>query len=257
MNTSRPSWHTDAKWICGLILIPILTATFWLFNLYQLTNQTNAVKLMSAALVDVVAPNQKDYTEDIKKIKETIRQSPDKVFKPFPGLDIKITEQDINQYPIEELKGRLFSELAQNIYGSDSDGLSNFGALVIFTRFGHQSIGKILIYATLVSVLFLALLVYFSYDFGRLVSPGVIFILIGLPATLLMAILQKMPAGPPPPLAAGEITLWQRATSFGSAIAPTIAQVGLKNYLILTALGWFLVLTGLIGRTIQKHRSNS
>lgn len=262
---TRPYWHVDVKWIAGLIFTPVFAVTFLLFNLHQATNETNGIKMSSVVLEAMYAPAVMDSADKVEEIKNIIRESPEKALKPFPGIDVEITEEDINNYSVEEITERVFFELAKNIYEFDSaemkfnaegktDALSNLGMMAIFTRSGHQYIGKILTYSLLISLVFLILLVRFSYSSGRLISPGLIFILVGLPAVLLLTLLQKAQGNPPVVLEGEEITLQQRVSLFISIVGPEISEFFIKNYIILTVSGFALVLGGIVRGVVKKHK---
>ena len=161
----RPYWHLDMKWIVALIFIPVFALSFLAANLYIMTERDNAVKVSAVILKAMYAP--KDSSGEIEKVREAIKNSPDKVLEPFPGTDIKITEADLDKYTPEELKQNLFYQLAGTIYdgSSSSQGMTlkeiakNLGLMALFTKSGHDQIGNILIYPILVSALLLALLI--------------------------------------------------------------------------------------------------
>lgn len=260
----KPYWHIDMKWIVSLILIPLLAVTFLILNLYKSTDEVNGVEVSSTLLAAMYSPGSKNYDNEINEIRTIIQKSPDRTLRPFPGLDIKITEQDIEKYPVTEIKKRIFLELAKNIYDFNpakmklnkegkTDVFSNFGLMAIFTKTSHQFIGKILIYGASASIIFLILLVYFSYGFGRLISPGLIFVLIGLPSVLFLTVLQKTPENSQIPLGAKEISTQQRISMFVSEVGPTISKIFQRNYIILIIVGLILILIGIVGKITQRQ----
>lgn len=264
----RPYWHLDAKWIVALIFIPIFAAAFLACNLYVLTNEKNAVNVSSNILSALYSPGgDQNNSKEIEEVRAAIRKSPDKVLKPFPGLDIQITEQDLDQSNLADVKDKLFKELAKNIYNFDSskmkynpegktDALSNLGAMAIFTKGGHQLIGKIALISSGIALVFLALLIFFSYGFGRMISPGIIFFITGLPATILLLALQKGIGNSSEAVDPGKMSLGQRIGLAVKEVGPQISDVILKNYIILVVVGTTLVLVGVIGRIIQKRKVN-
>lgn len=43
----RPYWHVDAKWVVGLVLLLVWSATLFGFGLYRLTDEKVAVPLLT------------------------------------------------------------------------------------------------------------------------------------------------------------------------------------------------------------------
>lgn len=264
----RPYWHIDAKWVVALIFIPIFTAAFLACNLYVMTNEKNAINVSSNILSALYSPGgDQNNSKEIEEVRAAIRKSPDKALKPFPGLDIQITEQDLDQSNLANVKDKLFKELAKNIYNFDStkmkynsegktDALSNLGVMAIFTKEGHQFIGKIALISSGIALVFLALLIFFSYGFGRMISPGIIFFITGLPATILLLLLQKETGNSSETIDLEKMSVTQRIGLAVKEVGPQISDVILKNYIILTIVGIVLVLVGIIGRIIQKHKIN-
>lgn len=256
----RSYWHIDAKWITALIFTPVFILTMLIANLYIMTQKDNAVKVSRTALEAMLIPSGSMSGEEIIQIRKAIHKSPNKVLRPFPGTDITITEADLDTYKPEEIKQKVFNQLAITLYdGSSSfsptgtlkESFGKLGLMAIFTKEVHAEIKNILKYATIISALLLIILVYFSYGFGRMISPGIIFIVVGLPAILITTALQHQPALFPM-LSTGEISLQQRISEFVSTVGPTIAEIFLKNYIILTLTGVVLVIGGIIGGIIQK-----
>lgn len=264
----RPYWHLDAKWLAALIFIPVFIVAFLACNLYVMTTEKNAINISSALLSALYAPGEdQGNSQEIEQVREAIKKSPDKAFKPFPGSDIQITEQDLDQSNLANVKDKLFKELAKNIYNFDSsktksnfkdetDALSNLGAMAIFTKDGHQFIGKLALILSSIALVFLALLIFFSYGFGRLISPGIIFFITGLPATILLLLLQKGTGNSSETIDLEKLSVTQRIGLAVKEVGPQISDVILKNYIILLSTGVVLILAGIIGRIIQRHKKN-
>lgn len=266
LPTNRSYWRVNMKWVIALIFIPVFAVTFLLFNLYVITDETNSIKVSSVLLKEMYSPGNNTNANEVQEIRAAIKKSPNKVLLPFPGVDIKITEGDLDKYSTSDIKTRVFQELAKNIYNFDSSKkennhegkkgiLSNLGLMAIFTKEGHVFLGNILVYAVLASALPLSLLIYFSYGFGRLVSPGVVAIIVGLPIIVFLTVLQKKTEESGVILGTSEISIQQRLSAFIGAVGPTISDIFLKNYSILTVIGVILIVAGLIGRIIQGHKS--
>lgn len=252
-NRPRPEWHVDAKWITALIFIPIFALTFLAYNLFQMTKKENSVKV-AGALISAVFPVG-DTEESLTQVRKAIQESPDKSLKPFPGTNVKITEADLNKYSASELRQKLFQELATSIYDSDKSSSSNLGLLVVFTKAGHDFIGKLLLIFSAVSLVLLALLILFSAGFGKALVPGIIFVILGLLPTFFLFAIDHAPENSSPVPVGSEADIKQMATMALSKIAPQLSEIFFKNYLALTITGVLLLLVGIIGRIVQRIKS--
>lgn len=252
IKKGRPDWHIDAKWVCGLFLIPILAVTVVVLNLYILTSRENGIKFSARVLEALYAPNA-NIEKSAEAVREAIKNSPDKSFTPFPDKNIKITEEDLNNYSVSELTDKIFSDLAVSIYDSPKSNMTNVGLLAPITKYGHAVLGKVLGICVAVSILFLALAIYFSADFGRLITPGILVFVISFPGTLLFYLMQKNnnQTTVPSPEAG-----WPERIRF--IIGSLSEQIDLiyRNYLVILLFGIGFILIGKIGRIILKRRKN-
>lgn len=245
---NRPTWHINAKWVVGLVLLPVFAITFLAFNLYLLTNRENGIPASANLLSALYSPNS-NIAESLISVRQTIEKSADKSFSPFPDKSIKITEEDLNKYSPEELKGKLFTQLAASIYDSDESVPETVGLLIAFTKTGHAYIQKILLILLPVALALMLLAVYFSYGFGRLATPGVMAILIGAPGALLLTLLQKSDGQAAVPGADASWT--ERILFIVRSLAPQFEALR-KNYLWLTYAGIALIGLAIIGGIARK-----
>ncbi len=247
-NKIRPHWHINAKWMIGLVLVPIFALTFFAFNLFMLTNRENGIKT-SANIISALYSPHSNVAQSLIAVRQAIEKSPDKSFYPFPDKSIKITASDLNKYSGEELKNKLYTQLAASIYDSEDSSLKSVGFLFAFTKAGHAFISKIFFILLPVTLVLLALVIYFSAGFGRLVTPGIIALLVGTPLTLILTLLQKSEGPSTVPAAnAG----WSQMALF--IVRSLIPQFELlrKNYLLLTLVGLGLIAASIIGVIIRK-----
>lgn len=260
---TRPDWHIDAKWIVSLLLIFVFAITFLVFNLFVLTKKDNAIGISSALLAAMFSRG--DSTNDIEPIRKAIKESPDKALKPFPGLDIKITEHDLDKSSVKEIKQRLFTELAASIYDYNSapsrskdkntNSASQLGFMVIFTSEGHNFIGKILTVSLIISFALLLFSIWFSAGFGKAITPGVIFLIIGFLPTVILFLINLSGSKPLPIVDGSEADLKQQLSVLLASIAPLISKVCFVNYLVLTLTGLSLVILGISGRLVQRSKA--
>lgn len=231
-----------------MILLPVFALTFLVFNLYLLTNRENGIPASANLLTALYSPNA-NIAESLSTVRQMIKNSPDKSFSPFPDKSIKITEEDLNKYSADEIKDKLFTRLAASVYDSDESTPEKVGLLIAFTKTGHLYVQKILFILLPIALILLALTIYFSAGFGRLVTPGVISLLAGAPAALLLMLLQKSNGlGTVPGPDAG----WSERILFVvQSLAPQFDLLR-QNYLWLTYAGLAMIAIGISGGIIRK-----
>jgi hypothetical protein len=128
---------------------------------------------------------------------------------------------------------------------------SGIGPLGIFTRETHQQLQGVLTTLGVVSLVLLVPLIVFSYRFGRLSSPGCVFIVASLPGALLLTMLGSAlrPITTPPPPEAGA----GGAISFlATNVLPPLAQIMAHSYVIVLMLGLALVVLSILGSLIWR-----
>lgn len=249
---TRPSWHINAKWVVGLILLPVFALTFLAFNLYLLTNRENGISASANLLTALYSPNS-NIAESLSAVRQMIKNSPDKSFSPFPDKSIKITEEDLNKYSADEIKDKLFTRLAASVYDSDESTPEKVGPLIAFTKTGHLYVQKILSILLPVALVLLLLTVYFSAGFGRLVAPGIISLLVGAPTVLLLMLLQK--SNGQDAISGPDADWSERILFVVQSLAPQFDFLR-KNYLSLTYIGATLIIIGILGGIIRKFLKN-
>src|SRR3990172_1692577 len=181
----RPYWHVDAKWITGILLLFILSATFLTFLLAWVTAAEQGIELLSVILASSFSREGLDQEGDLEIMHEKIAESPDGAWQPIPSLNIVVREQDIEGLSPREMRLWFFRQLAEPIYYEGDQGLASLspdpemqknmqgqiGPLGFISAEVHGRLKKALIVLSLASVALLSLLAYFSHRFGRLASP--------------------------------------------------------------------------------------
>jgi hypothetical protein len=105
----------------------------------------------------------------------------------------------------------------------------------------------------------LALLVYFSYRFGRLGSPGCVLFLSAVPGVAMFSMLrgwlERAGQNPSAQTEVTDLTVYtQMAEKLAVDVLPAIVQKGLQTYLILTVIGLGLMLGAMLGGLIYRWR---
>lgn len=181
----RPYWHADLKWLTGLLAVVTVGGALLLVALLALTNEANGTKILTLSIAGLFSPKGLDDGGDLAGVRELIAQSPDKKFYPIPGAQLAITEADLAKSP-RQLRLDLFEQLAGPLYRQDPVEIatlapqaelrgnltSSLGVGALFTRPAHDRLAGYVRYPLIASVGLGLLLVYFSFGWGRLASPG-------------------------------------------------------------------------------------
>lgn len=263
-QAGRPYWHVDAKWISGLLSLAALSATLLALALFQLTFQRTAIPLAAEALAAAFSPpGQGGNAASIASLQEQIAASEDGVFYPFPGVDVGVTAEDLETDSFEDLRGRLFSGLAEEIYWTGLDSLpggsqqstwSRLGFMALLTHETHLLARRALLVSGAVSALFLGLLAFFSHRGGRIASPGCALTLAGLPGVLAFGALMETVSGGETSLPVEDGAGRMMAAAF--ALQPAVETV-LRTYIWATTAGLLLLVAGLIAAVVGRLRRPS
>lgn len=195
-------------------------------------------------------------------MRQALRASPDGTFQPMPGLPVVIREKDIVGLSPRQIRLYVFRQLAVPFYHKGVAGLTaeisdpvvrqsfagGIGLLELFTLKTHQSLCRVLLVLLGICLLLLIPLVFFSYRFGRLGSPGVALFVATLPGATISGLLwmavqhQETPA---PPGEAGGLT--RLANYMLANVLPHVALIMVRNYLIALTLGLALMLLAILG----------
>ncbi len=270
----RPYWHVDAKWITGILLLFLMNATFLLFLLMRVTAPDMGIDLLTVALASSFSREGLDQEADMEIMHEKIAESPNGEWQPIPSMNIVVREEDIAGLTPREMRLWFFRQLAEPIYYEGSQGLASLstdpelqnteteiGLVGFISAETHSKLQRIFYVLLFVSLGLLTLLVFFSYRFGRLGSPGLVIFLTALPGLAIFSMLRGWLEHGAGDLA--EPTEMTAVTPYTQVIArlasdalPEIVNMAIQTYLILTIVGFILLLVALIGPLVWRKRKN-
>ncbi|MBI2940401.1 MAG: hypothetical protein HYY04_08180 [Chloroflexi bacterium] len=255
---TRPYWHLDAKWIAGLLLAFVLGLTLLVYNLVQITAEKPAVDALSTAMALAFSRNGLDDETEIAEVRQRLRASPGGTFQPIPGLRVVVQERDIADLSPREARLYFFRQLAEPLYRGGPEELAaladdpamrqqmaqGVGPLGLLTRQTHETLQGVLRFLGIASVVLAALLVLFSYRFGRLASPGCVLFVASLPGAALFTFLARglgssgAATAPPTGQDAGMTGM---IGYLAAGVLPPLLRIMSRNYLVAMALGLGLV----------------
>lgn len=281
MNTSglskvRPYWHVDAKWITGILLLFLLNITFLSFILVQATSADRGIDLLTIILASSFSRDGLDQEVDLEVMHQKIAESPNGAWQPIPSLKIVVREQDIAGLTPREMRLWFFRQLAEPIYYEGQQGLAGLasdpemaknmtGGIGLFGFISAETHGKlqnIFFVFGFISLVLIGLLVFFSYRFGRLGSPGCVLFLAALPGLLMLSMvggwLEHSAGNLAQPTETTTVTLYtQMIGQLAADALPEIVQMAIRTYLILILLGLGLVLAALTGSLFMRKQNKS
>lgn len=266
-RNTRPYWHVDAKWVAGLLLVVVLSVTLLVFNLVQLTAEQPATEIMATMIGTLFSRRGLDDESEIALMRLALRASPDGTFQPIPGLPIVIREKDIAGLSPRQIRLYVFRQLATPLYRDGVAGLAaqvtdpemrkslagGIGILELFTLKTHESLRRTLLLLVGVCLFLLIPLVFFSYRFGRLGSPGVVLFVASLPGAAVSALLWMVIQNNKVPALPGEAGGLTGMLGYMLAnVLPHVVPIVARNYLIALALGFGLILLAGLGSLIWR-----
>ncbi len=278
MNTNgtskpRPYWHVDAKWITGILLLFLLNITFLLFVFVQITAPDRGIDLLTVMLASAFSRDGLDQEADLEIMQQKIAASPDGAWQPIPSLNIVVSEQDIAGLTPREMRLWFFRQLAEPIYYEGAEGLKSLatspemqknmeggiGPLGLISAKTHSKLQKIFFVFGLISLGLLGLLVFFSYRFGRLGSPGLVIFLAAVPGLIVFSGMRGWLAqnaeNPVQSTETTAVTVYkQMITQLAADALPEIVQMAIRTYLALVLLGLALIFVALIGPLFFRKR---
>lgn len=269
----RPYWHVDAKWITGILLLVLLSATFFSFLLVQITGPTMGIELLTGVLASSFSAQGGglDATGDFDIMKQKVADSPTGAWQPIPGMQIYVREADIAGKTPREVRFWFFRQWAEPIYYKGTSGLESLitdpkmkedlqdgiGPLGVISAANNQKLTLIFAISALVSVIFLVMLVIFSHRFGRLGSPGCVVFLVALPGFALFGLLKGWLGHAVTQPVSGEETFFTRYTQLAADVLPAVVQRAMVVYLVLMLAGLVLMLVALVLGLVFREKKKA
>lgn len=205
----RPYWYVDLKWITGILLFFSLGVSLLLAASYNVTKKDVATEAGTLVVASLFSPDGIDAAEDLTPLRQQLVMDPDKTIAPIPNFPgATITEQDMNDLSPRELRLKIFRQVIAPIYDKGVEGaakeftsdpvqqkkfINDAQLLQLLTDRTHKMIGGMLLMTTGVTMVLAAAVIFFSWRWGRLVSPGLVTLLVSIPGTFLGLLLSYPP----------------------------------------------------------------
>lgn len=270
---SRAGWRVDAKWIAGIFLTVSLIIFTALFSLYRLTSFEHTRNITEAIVGE---PIDQFLDESYLVIRAFAAVNPEQSYESPEGIPFRVelkgrdianmSQKQLKKYIVDQIATRVYNQGLESIMSEEkqpseqqqfsipglellqpqnqqSQGLGAFppGMFVVmglFTATSHRLFGTLSIISAVFTLIFLGLLIGFSYRFGKAVSPGVCLSLIGLGGVIISS---------PAKLQAAFLS-----DAAYSKIIQEPANVVFNTYLTLLIIGIILVIAGLLGGGILR-----
>lgn len=253
------------------MLIVVLVAALPVVALYRLTAKGPATKTLSYTMAGLTSPEGIDSNSGIKSIKEKVAQKGSETIQ-IGGIPVTFTAEDVNNLSPRELRLKVFGTFADRFYDQGASGLiqsqgldesaaekfkKDSSLISFFTKSAHQQLQKIAGGLVLASLLLAGAAVYFSNRFGRLVSPGLVLLLVGLPGALFAAISSSHPEVSGTARSEGATSTTSMLTTFSSFVTPLVMPYFASTYLFALILGFVFLLSAGVGRAVYgfTHRA--
>lgn len=257
----RPYWHLDVKWITGLLLVISLGISSIMYNLTLVTDEKPAVDTLAMTYALTFSQNGLDDETEIAMLRLAVKASSTKSYKPVPGINIALTEQDLANKTPREIRLNYFRKWAEPFYKQGEAGFlalatdeqtkkgigNGMGALTIFTLQTHQTLEKIYSYTLIASAILLALVVLFSRRFGRLFSAGFAFVVASGPGALITSLVAQSMQTPVAVPSQSEGTT-AMAKYLAANTLPPFLEIISRNYMNLLKLGITLIILSALAK---------
>lgn len=263
----RPYWHVDAKWIAALLLTFVLGLTLVAFSLVQATAEKPAVDALSMALAVSLSGKGLDDETEIAEMRQRLAASPNGELQPLPGLNLTVREDDLAGLTGRQARLFFFRKLAVPIYREGGEGMAGLaddpemraavsqgvGLLSLFSLETHLLLQRVFSILAVVSLALAVPLVYFSYRFGRLASPGCVLVVASLPGAAILAFL-GWAFHPPAAPTSGEAGITERIGALAAEVVPALAQLVARTFLYALALGLLLIVLSFVGALVFRRK---
>lgn len=260
----RPYWHKDVKWVCSLILCVVLGLWLLLSVAHRATSRDIAIDLMTNLVTLGITQNGEVDQKALDQLRQKINESPNKSFQPIKGFPATITQQDL-QLPPEQVVDRIFRQITEPLYDkgarklaeeqtSDKTQQDKFvndaSAFTVLSKEGHDQVGKWVLISSLAVLAVMAGAVWFSHGWGRLVTPGLVILLVSLPGLLVFSGLKAWTGMPAESVT--EVQSYAELASSAKGAFEPVAVGGQQVYRTASLVGLGLLVAALIGKIVTK-----
>ena len=264
IKNTAPAWHKDVKWLFGILALIALHITLLGINVYRLTEEKIAIRLTATALASSFSPDGLDDPKSLAEVNQLLKYQ--NSISPIPGLNLKITKEDFAGKSPREARIGFFEKLATPLYREGQEGVAKLATdpkikndiksgtsfLTIVSQKNHDFIGGIIKITSLICLLLLAGVIFFSQRFGRLFAPGLIITLVSLPGALLSFLLTTaLRLHPAATTVAREAGIGDKVGAVWQVVGPDIVAVLAKTYQTALAVGLMFIGLALAGRIIH------
>ena len=252
----RPYWHVDLKWVSGILFFFAVGISLLLFNLSALTERERATTISATVIATMFSKDGLDDPKDIEILKQQAALIPGDIITPIPQFPtLQVSKADLMAKSPRELRIALFKQLTEPIYDKGLKGAAKeFTAdpvsqekfqkdatlLGAFTKSTHDAFERALLWTSLFAGVMLLLLVYFSAGWGRLVSPGLVLLLVSPLGTIFSLLLLYPPKDGDAPFAA-----------LPASVAQEIGTSLNQSYMSATLIGVGLLVLAGVGKIVQ------
>lgn len=260
----RPYWHKDVKWVLSLVLCMVLGLWLFLNVAHRVTSREIAIDLMTNVVTLGIEQNGQVDQKAVEELRRKINESPTKSFQPIQGFPATITEQDL-QLPPDQLVDKIFRQITEPMYDKGARKLAeeqtgdkaqqdkfvnDASAFAPLSKQGHDEIGKWVLISSLAVLVIMAGAVWFSHGWGRLVTPGLVILIVSLPGLVVFSGLRAWAGSPAEP--APEAQNYIQLVSGAKGAFEPAAIGGQQVYKTAVFVGLGMLAAALIGKIVTR-----
>lgn len=189
----------DAKWLSAILAAVLIAAALVAQAGARLVDEKPGVDAIAAVFALIVSPKGIDDPADVDGLRQMLATKGGAEVKPFPGMDIRVKESDIEGMSPREVRFFLFRQVGEPLWQSGEDGLARvfedetvraqikgqgIGMFRYVTRATHDRLDGWATTLLFLSVLFLLAAAMSSRGFGRFVTPALALLVGAVPVSV-------------------------------------------------------------------------
>lgn len=267
-----PFWRADLLWAARAVFFVLLQAALPVIALAQTSAPEPSMQVLTAGMATYFTPNGLDSPEELERLREQARQSPDHTVRPRPELRLSVRERDLEGVSPREVWLRTYLPVAEDLYRRGPEAAAEWieppgmrrivsdyaGYASIFTEQSHALLRTRAVLWSVAGLILLGLIAYFSTGFARLGRTGWAMVGACVPWGLVVAVATLVTSTRPnqPPTGGGD------PGQIGKVIAAVMEQVlplATRTVLIPAAAGGAMILLAVVGRinwTLKRRRAS-